>query len=55
MKKEELKELNDDELIELFQELNDSIYEIECYGMSDLILLSWVLEEFEEREIELEI
>jgi hypothetical protein len=46
---ERLKEMSDEELIELARQLHSAIYVSDCYGVSDMLLYRAVIAELERR------
>jgi len=46
---EDIREMSDEELIELYKGLHDAVYVVECYGTSDYLLLLAVERELARR------
>jgi len=44
-----IRDMSDEQLIELFKGLYEAIYVAECYGAADLVLIEAVAEELERR------
>jgi hypothetical protein len=49
MNVEKMRQMSDEELIELARQLHESIYVFDCYGVSDLLLYYAVLDELRKR------
>ena len=53
MNKKDIKKLSNKELKRQIKELHDTIYCINCFGRRDLILFNWLIEEANQRRLEL--